>query len=312
VSKHGDSAGVIPTGLHATIKAQGATVEVDGKCVNVTSPEGDHQNSCDNPDATLEDVLGSADLPDSVRTLIDDVRDAFKDFSSTGIAVDKVDGKWYVSPIGTSFDLLLSGLKALDRQEIDTLIDDILKAQHDAIEEIDQATSDGSGSNDTTETTVAPDTTDQTDTTEQTNTTDQTDTTDQTETTDQTDTTDATGATDAFTTCMTKLDADTAKDCVDAGLADGSIDRSTLPAELRYPECGLSDLFFAGMVDLSDDEFVATVNAAHDCFQTKVDRGELDEADVPLDAAHTECLTGINPYTASDDVFDTYLECIGA
>jgi hypothetical protein len=306
VSKHGDSAGVIPTKLHATVEVEGGSLELDHKCVTVTSPEGDTQNSCDDADATIEDVLGSADLPDSVRKLIDDVRDAFDDFSSEGITVDQVDGKWYVSPIGTSFDLLLSGLKALDRSEIDTLVDDIQNAQQDAIDEIDEATSDDSDTNDTTDTTVETGTTDQTDTT------DATDTTNETVTTDETATTDQTESTDAFTVCMEKLDADAAKQCVEDGLADGSIDPTTMPAELRFPECGLSDLFWGGVEDLSDDEFVGTIEAANDCYQGKVDGGELDESEVPLDAAHTECLTGVNPYTASQDVLETYLDCIGA
>jgi hypothetical protein len=289
VTKHGDSAGIIPTKLHATVEVEGGSFELDDNCVIVTSPEGDKQNSCDNADATIEDLFGSADLPDSVRKLIDDVRAAFDDFSSDGITVDQVDGKWYVSPIGTSFDLLLSGLEALDRQEIDTLVDDIQKAQGDAMDEIDQVITDE------TESSEPPASTPETDTTDE-------------------PVTDSTNpdATDAFTVCMSKLDADAAKQCVQDGLADGSIDPATMPAELRYPECGLSELYFDGADLLSDDAFVATIDAAHDCFQTKVDAGELDEADVPPHAAHTECLTGINPYAASDEELETYLDCIGA
>ena len=309
VNRHGDSAGVTPTGLHATIESQGASIEVDGECVIVTSPEGDRQSSCDDPDATFEDALGSADLPDSVRTLIEDVRHAFEGFSSDGITVDKVDGQWFVSPIGTSFDFVVSGLEALDRHEIDTLVDDIQNAEQDAMEEIDQATSD-----DTTDDSDSfpPASTPETDTNAPTDSTVATDVTEGTDTTDGTDATDGSETADAFTVCMSKLDADTAMQCVYDGLADGSVDRSTLPAELRYPECGLSVLFFKGVELLSDDAFVATITSANECFQAKVDSGDLDETEVPLDAAHPECAKGVNPYAASDEVLDVYLDCIGA
>ena len=40
-----------------------------------------------------------------------------------GITVQKVDGKWFVSPVGTVADILLAELGALDKGELTDIID---------------------------------------------------------------------------------------------------------------------------------------------------------------------------------------------
>ena len=65
----------------------------------------------------------SDDLPPEVQSLITTVQDAFDGFEPGGIAVDEVDGKWYVSPIGTWFDFVNEALGALDSQELQDIID---------------------------------------------------------------------------------------------------------------------------------------------------------------------------------------------
>ncbi len=200
-------------------------------------------------------------------------------------------------------------LEALDRHEIDTLVDDIQNRAtgrdgRDRPAHLDDTTDDSDP--------FPPASTPETDTNAPTDSTVATDVTEGTDTTDGTDAADGSETADAFTVSMSKLDADTAMQCVYDGLADGSVDRSTLPAELRYPECGLSVLFSKGVELLSDDAFVATITSANECFQAKVDSGDLDETEVTLDAAHPECAKGVNPYAASDEVLDVYLDCIGA
>lgn len=74
----------------------------------------------------LEELLpDDPELVDQVTTTVEDAEDAFADVGPTGITVSKVDGKWYVSALGTVADSGLTVLDALDRQEFETLIDDV-------------------------------------------------------------------------------------------------------------------------------------------------------------------------------------------
>ena len=58
--------------------------------------------------------------------------------------------------------------------------------------------------------------------------------------------------------------------------------------ELRFPECGLSYLFWGGVEDLTDEEFVDTIESASFCFGAKIASGELDPSEEPLDTAKRE------------------------
>jgi hypothetical protein len=73
----------------------------------------------------LEELLpDDPELVDQVTTTIEDVQDALADLGPTGLTVSKVDGKWYVSALGTVADSGLNVLDSLDRDEFETLIDD--------------------------------------------------------------------------------------------------------------------------------------------------------------------------------------------
>ena len=102
------------------------SIAVADGCATVTPANGDPVNSCDaakDLDKTLEDAgLGDEDNS-QVKDLITTIQKSFDDFKGTGIAVDKVGGKWYVSPIGTGFDSLNAVLGALDKNEMQDLID---------------------------------------------------------------------------------------------------------------------------------------------------------------------------------------------
>ena len=132
----GTHVGVVPKTLNATITSknsfgdkQTTTIEVNDGCVTVTVQRAKPQNSCTIDDSQINDTvknkIPSGGDPAKVTTLIDDIKKAFDDLSVKGITETQVGGKWFISPIGTTFDLTLDVLKALDKTEIQTIIDDI-------------------------------------------------------------------------------------------------------------------------------------------------------------------------------------------
>ena len=112
--------------LAITADGESATVTVKDGCAVVTPPDGDTIDSCANGKditKTLEDSGFGDDMPPELDELITTVQDAFAGFDPKGIAVDEVDGKWYVSPIGTGFDFVNGLLAALDSGELQDIID---------------------------------------------------------------------------------------------------------------------------------------------------------------------------------------------
>ena len=127
VTGSGDHRHVTIPSFKLTIEAddQDATVEVKDGCAVITT--GDRTvDSCESgKDITKafdEAGLGDDATPE-VKQLVTTVQDAFADFEGTGIAVDKVGGKWYVSPIATGFDAINAVLGALDSGELQDIID---------------------------------------------------------------------------------------------------------------------------------------------------------------------------------------------
>jgi hypothetical protein len=57
--------------------------------------------------------------------LVEDAQAAFDDLGPLGITVSEVDGAWYVSALGTVADNGLTVLDALDRDELEDLIDNL-------------------------------------------------------------------------------------------------------------------------------------------------------------------------------------------
>ena len=113
--------------MHFTGNDQDVTVESKGGCVvvNVGDTKTDSCAGGSSIDSTIT-ALGLDDNTD-VQSLIKTVRDAFSDLQPIGLTVQKVDGKWYVSPIGTEFDAMLTVMAALDKGELTDIIDGIKK-----------------------------------------------------------------------------------------------------------------------------------------------------------------------------------------
>ena len=138
--------------MHFTGSDQDITVESKGGCVVVDV--GDTKTDSCAGGSSIDSTISALGLDDNedVQALIKTVRDAFSDLQPIGLTVQKVDGKWFVSPIGTEFDAMLTVMAALDKGELTDIIDGIKKvAQSVSTEGIFTGTTEtSSGSGDDT------------------------------------------------------------------------------------------------------------------------------------------------------------------
>lgn len=301
--------------VHASDDENDVTFELKDGCATISS-NGESIASCTGEGSdegaigTATDQLGVPDTPE-LQTLIDDVGDAFSDLDLHGVVVDKVDGKWFVSPIGTGAETFLALLRALDRDEIDTLINDGQAAFQSVIDAISSDIPDDDFPPDTTYTDdTTYDTTYTTDTTTDDTATDDT-TTDDTAT-DDTATDETTGTSTFETTnidtttyyfdCLYELSTEEAAACVQKGIDDGRFSRDEVPAPYQFPDCGLFD-YYNGTDIYSDspEEFQNVIEPKLQCI---VDAAAGVGADLTYSSpefAHPECFVGVNPYNYSGD-----------
>jgi hypothetical protein len=124
VSGSGDTRSLSIDFLRVDVTAEEDTVSVEYEdgCWMV-SGGGENVNSCDlaGDTSTLDDMF---DDPEPVKTLLNTLQDAFSDYENPGIIVKQVNGQWYLSPFATVSEQLLAGLRALDREEIETISED--------------------------------------------------------------------------------------------------------------------------------------------------------------------------------------------
>ncbi|MCU1397741.1 MAG: hypothetical protein JWN62_850 [Acidimicrobiales bacterium] len=309
VSGSGDTRQVAISRLKVTASATGHDAEFslqDG-CVKGSVDATDF-DSCAGDASTDESLdgylndLGTSSTPE-LKKFVEDVRSAFSDFSMHGVVVNKVDGKWFVSPIGTSETFVLSVLRALDRDEIDTLINDggdALTSIFDGI--FTGSTGDGTSTTDDTYGTTYP--TDETYTTEDPYTTDTVTTDTATDGTATDGTTSGTDDSSYWFDCVYSGDATAdAATCLHAGIDKGDYTAADVPAPFLFPECGLFD-YYAGNDLYSDsaEKFHATVDPATDCIIKAAADAGVDLSVSSSEFAHPDCYAAINPYNFNGDI----------
>ncbi len=108
--------------IEGTLDGESFDVAVDGDCVSARF-QGETFEQCA-ADATaapeLEEMF--ADAP-SVTEFLEALSESFADIEPIGLELRHHEGAWYVSPVSTYSEALLKALRALDRAEIDRLID---------------------------------------------------------------------------------------------------------------------------------------------------------------------------------------------
>ena len=309
VTGSGNTRQVAITRLEATGSAGGTDVQVtlrDG-CITATSGSTDFKTCAgdNNMDSSLNsylDKLGMSSTPE-FKKLVKDLRTSFSDFKEHGIVVDKVGGAWYVSPIGTGSELFLSVLRALDRDEIDTIINDGVAAFKSLAGSFDTSVfnggSGGSGGSNGTDTTVTSDTV-----------TSDTVTSD-TSSTSNTDTVNSDGSGYWFD-CLQNSSSTDVTACLQAGIEAGTWTAESVPAPYLYPKCGLFD-YYNGSALYSDSakQFHANVDPATSCITAAAAADGLDLLSSSPEFARPDCYAGVNPYNSDGDTdaLDAALQC---
>ena len=262
------------------------SVGIDHVHVAFTSEEGDGsvtlENGCwtiEAPDESVELCGPSTELPldevfedpQPIEDMLSSIESTFADYENPGFLVQRVDGQWYFSPIATAAEQLLALTRALSREEIEDLQSKITEA---GVELDDVSIPDD----------AAPPVSDEE---------------------------SSESISDPTDECYAESETQAAVDCFQALVDDGTIEAQDVPLYLRFPECGLAELWWSGEYpSLPDADFVAAATEAAPCFQDLVGTGELEEWELPIELAAPECLEGRNLYNVDDDAyFEAINEC---
>jgi hypothetical protein len=275
VSGSGDTRSVSIDYFRVEVTADGETVIVeyeDGCYVATGGSEGEVVNSCDlSNQANLDEMFEN---PEVIQDLLSTLEGAFDDYEDAGLVVERVDGQWYFSPFSTLSENLLAVLRALDRGEIESVIEEASDAFDAGLGDMvfgqELVTIDEEGED--TSDSLPP------------------------------DTSVPSTVEDPSGVCYTESTGEAASVCFQELIDAGEIDPSVVPVYVRFPECGLADVFWSGdYTSLPDADFTAIIEETAPCFQQLVASGELDESELPLELSHPQCLDGRNWYTAIED-----------
>jgi hypothetical protein len=251
--------------MHFTNGDTDVTLDDKGGCAVMTVNDTT-TDTCANG-SSIDTALKALGLDDNddVKALVKTVREAFSDMKPIGFTVQKVGGKWFLSPIGTYLDIELTVMAALDQGELTDIIDGVKKvAKTLSGDGLFGLGTDGGGA-------YTPG--------------------------------DSSGVS-GFPACYQQSEYAAFSACVTAGLDDGSIDPTDVPPFFRFADCGIGEQYFDGSVySMSDAEFVAFANGAAPCFQQHVDDGSISQFELPYELARPDCLEGKNWYNQSDSAY---------
>lgn len=299
VTGSGDARSIEISELHAELTAQGETGTIDytDGCW-IVEAEGESFNSCDLGEE-IPDLDETFDDPQPVQEFLDAASAAFEDYDNPGLIVEQVDGQWYLSPLATMSEQFFALTGALDRDELDQLIETGEGAANSIFDELsgdfdlgdlgqDDASADDGGVVSTVPTlppvTVPSDSV-------------------------PGDTVpEPTAEAAPGEQCYDEADPQEAADCFDRLIESGDVDPVSVDVYMRHPECGLAEAFWSGeYYSLPDARFMALVEEAAPCFQSLVREGGLTEGDLPYELSHPQCQEGRNWYRVlASDEDDSY------
>lgn len=290
VTGSGNRRQVAIDGFHFEAQVNGDTVEFDWAdgCLVGTTPNGevDSCTAMNQQAGSIDTYLEQLGLSDNetLRQLVTDIGKSFSDISVHGVVVDKVDGSWYVSPIGTGAETILSVLRALDRDEVDTLINDVKNVFNDSfggfevppidIPDLPEPSIPDASIPDFSVPDTVP--------------------------TDNTSTGDTSGSAGAesWYDCLDKFEgsADVAA-CIQTGVAAGTFDAEFIPAPFLFPDCGLYDYYVSDAVYTDDPTtFLATIEPGRQCIIDAAASAGIEILYSSPEFVHPECYTKDNPY----------------
>jgi hypothetical protein len=243
----GDRATVVVTQMNVDGELDGDpfTVQMAGGCTSF-DVAGERGELCAGVEASF-DRTASGQLDEELEQLLSDLGGALSGFEQMGITVTKVGGSWYVSPIASGADALLSVLRAVDRDDLDLLLDGFSTSLEEVFVPVEPSRLGG------------------------------------------------------FYDCLADVsDPMVVIACVEEGIESGRFDAEAVPVELRHPDCGLVEPYLYGYGDFTDEEFMAIVEAAHECFGILAFAGVVDPFEIPYEARDPACFFGVNPFGLGD------------
>ncbi len=293
--------------IDGAIEGEPFSIGFEGDCVRAEfGGETFEECAADATQAELDELDEIfADAP-AIKEFIAAIEETFADMQPVGLELREFEGGWYVSPVSTMSEAMLTFLRALDRQEIDRLIelgeaaaddvfdlafggfgDEFLTDEFLTDEEFadDNIVSDGTMTDLTFDTAF-----------------------------DTMGDMDDSYVAPAWDLCYAELDVTAAAACFDQFVQSGEIDEFTVPIELRFPECGLDARWNRELYTMSDADFMATIEAAAPCFQALVDAGTISDFELPTEIVNLSCYEGRNWYNVFDDpAYDErYWACVDA
>jgi hypothetical protein len=284
-------------------------VGFEGDCVHASvegdAIESDEFEECVGSLAAQPELEAALEEAPEVAELVAAVEAAFADIEPVGLELRQYEGGWYVSPMATGTEALLKFLRALDRQEVDQLIElgaasaeqflDLALGGMLGVDEgwseypIDDLSSGQYSSDESYSSDVSFGV--------------------------DTDPSVAESDERTWERCYEEADADDAVACFQQYIATGEIDEAFIPVALRYPECGYAEVSWSDeLYYMSDAEFMAAADAARPCFMALLEAGSIEEYELPYEITRPECFEGRNWYATFDDADydDRYWACIEA
>ncbi len=280
-------------------------------CVVVES-QGETVDSCELQSDTTEidEVFGEIE---GLEEFSAEMEEILADYEAPGITVNEVDGQWYVSPIGSSFDQLFALMRALDRDEIERAGDavgeligsfgglfygDVFGGDDFPFEEMPAETL-PEFSEDPIPFEELPDDTVPTESIPG-------------------EELEVSEEDRIYEECLAGASATEVATCLQTNIDAGLLPEYYMPMELAHLECGVADVYlgFTPSYELSNEEYTALLSAANACFTGLIDAGTIDESEVPPEYLRVECAEGRNPWNfedpANEELFDRWLDCIYA
>jgi hypothetical protein len=313
VEGDGDQRTVVIDGLTFTAhevdeesgESQAVEMRIEGDCTHLTVDD-ERFDVCAGDTSSIPEVDEFLAEAPAIDAFVDSLGQALSDIEPIGIEVREYDGAWFVSPTATYTEAMLAVLRALDRQEIDELIELFEPAADEFFDQIlggfgeyepypeDTSYGDYSSDDSFEVPTSLPELT-----------------SDDAYYEVSEESAEASGA----ERCYNESDAADATACFEQFVATGEIDETFVPLALRFPECGYAETSWnGGLYSMSDADFVAAVEAVRPCFLALVEAGTIEEYELPSEIAHLECFEGRNWYNVFDDPeYDTrYYACLDA
>lgn len=273
------------TGLELTIEDVKYDVEIDGDHAMLLPTSFTMRAAAEGDEVSMTYADGCVTMVvagEEHRACEGDAEDQLDDFgfggwsdlaTGSGMRLDRVDGEWYVSPLGTAFDLLLGALEGVERADLEELIQGLEDGSVNPLEGIPGiGVSETDGSSAPTVETIVP---------------------------AEDEATGDTFPDDPTMECYLEEDPADALECLLAARA-GDSEVYISPA-VEFPECGIARYSWRYAWDeLDDATFIDTVTAANECFAAKVAAGELEDWEVPTEVLDPACYNGTNPYRIED------------